>query len=202
MLPKPDKSKKSKNIEQLDLVETISAGDKLKHKRHWLYLTLFLTIGLSFLFWFYRSAKILIKTINFSHPQISVSIPAKDLLSILDSQTTQLLFKVSPGWSVSIFTGQQLFNWTKNTVNLNESEKSSIISILSAKKDKIKSNISSYLPEGINLQENLSDTVYQLLITVPERQILFIITFPKNSSNSFSTVSQLISSLYWTIVQY
>lgn len=202
MLPKPDKSKKSKTVEQLNLVDTLSAADKLKHKRLWLYLALFFTIGLSFLFWFYRSAKTIFTTISFSPSQISLSLPSRDLFSLLDSQTTKLLASVSPGWSVSVFTGQQLFNWSKNTLNLTEAESSTIMKNLSKKKEKINTNISSLLPEGLTLQENTSVSVYQLLITLPERKILFSFTPPKNFSDPFSVISRLIPGLYWTIVQY
>jgi hypothetical protein len=202
VLPKPDKSKKSKNTEQLDLVDTISTADKLKHKRRWLYTAIFLTIGLSFLFWFYHTAKNLINHFSFSPPQVSLPSSSENLSSTLDSQITQILSSNFPGWSVSIYTNKKVFNWTKNTLNFTELEISSINTKLSSKKDKITSNISSYLPQGIGLQEESSGTAYHLLITIPDQQILFVITFPQNFAASFSTISKLVSTLYWTIVQH
>ena len=206
MLPKPDKSKKSKNAEQLDLVETISTADKLKHKRRWLYIAVFFTIGLSLLFWFYRTIKTIVNTSSFSRPQLSLPLPSKDLSATLNSQITGILSAISPGWSVLIYTDQKIFNWTKNTVSLTEPEIGSIINKLSVKKDESKSNIASTLPEGISLQEEYSDTsaktVYHLLVNIPGRQILFVIDSPKNFEQSYPVISKLVSTLYWTIVQY
>ncbi len=205
MLPKPEKVKKTKSVEQLGLEETISAVDRLKHKRRWLFLTLIATIGLSFLFWSYRAIRNLIVNPPVFPTSISLSSSTPSLSSQIDSRIGSLLSSVS-GWSVSLSSNGQLVNWSQNLVNINESNSDSIISKLMESKDKPKSNISEKLPQGATLIESSQSpsdsTVYQLLVLVPDHQILFVITSPQNFETSYPLISNLVSDLYWLAIRF
>lgn len=205
MLPKPEKIKRIKASEQLDLVETISEADKLKHKRRWLLIALSITIGLSLVFWLYRLAKNIIKNPPSFPSQISLPVSSANLDSQLDAEISSRLSSLPAGWSVSVDSNQKLFNWSRNTVNLTEQETSPMINKLLESNEKPDSNISSLLPEGVSLSQHLDSTklpiTYQLLVSVPDHQILFVITSPQDFDSALPVISKLVSSLYWLVIQ-
>ena len=79
MLPKPEKkSKKNKDPEQLDLVDTLSDADRIRKKRFFTVIYLLLTVGLSLTFLLYREYK----NFNFSQfklPEISKKKPSSSV---------------------------------------------------------------------------------------------------------------------------
>lgn len=210
MLPKPEKIKKSSSSksEQLDLVETISTEDKLKTKRRWLYIALFSTIGLSLLFMVYRSVKTF-----FVHPQITLphlSIPSTPSShSNLDQKVSTIIGSDSNHYSITVHLlngSTPTFNWSKSTSPLDETQISSLIENLQTNKEKNKSIIAKYLPQGSQVQENYTSAansiILQSLVTIPNQKILFVITATGNDLSKFSNVlSKLIPTLYWSVIQ-
>src|SRR6187200_2155103 len=92
--------KKAQSSEQLDLVETITSDDKVRHKRRWVIGAIIFTIGLSFSFWLYRT----LLTTKFSLPSLpALSLP-KNTQSSLESQITQTLGPDASKWQVAVST--------------------------------------------------------------------------------------------------
>ena len=217
MLPKPEKTKKGSTpkAEQLDLVETISVEDKLKHKRRWLYITLFFTIGLSLIFMTYRSVKKFLEHPSLPHPNLNLSLPLStststdNLSSKLDSAISQDLSSDTNHWSVAVHQlpgNIQHFNWSKSITSLSGSDFDADIKKLTSQKNTPKSLIARFLPQGLPVAEIASSSAssfsLQSLISTPDQKILLVIT-ASGSDLSYpeNVLSRLIPTIYWTATQ-
>lgn len=203
MFPKVEKDKKineDQDIEQPGLFDKENEKERIAKKRKFVYMAMFLTVGLSLFFWIYRS----IKTFNFSFrlPSFNFSVPTpKSNKFILPENTTSwpIFFKKLDSDSViyqnnqdSIFTDQNLENII-NKIDKNNFTTSSIYA--------------SSLPEGFKfkelVEENNNNFSYFSKIITPNQQLLLIIKI-NNSSNlteSKKLIPNLINQLYWYSLQ-
>jgi len=184
MLPKPEKTKKNQSIEQLDLVESISAEDKLKKKRHFLLITLFATVGLSFIFWTFH----FLQTFSFSNfqlPSFSFSLPQSTQSVDFD----RLLSPNSKRWHVSV-AGPN-FQWSYNSPTDSTSPPTTTLGI-----------IKNVLPEGVDIKESLSVNLYSAQIVLPQGQFLITIKYDDNNPEKFkSTIPIIVETLYWSLLK-
>lgn len=205
MLPKPDKFKKNtSSSEQLDLVNTLSADDKIRHKRRFLIISLVLTFGLSFSFWFYTS----LKKSSFSFSNFSanwrISAPRFELPNFSFSKSFNPRLKLdSNSWSIYLSTIPQTLTWSKN---YDLSTPSPIISDLEKLPSTQNSFIKSALPEGTEIKERITESQdsfeIQSLVIIPQKQILFLIKVAgPDLSSSKSLIPSIISTLYWSLMQ-
>ena len=205
MHTKEELVEKKTRSQQLNLVDEVSNIDKIAKKRKHLILAIIATIGLSLLFWLAR-----VSQYYFNHPaslipHISLKIPQKtNLFENLESQINQIVFSQEVQWNISIAIDSTIFNWSKNKIVISNSDLISARDILIVKKNN-SSKIALYLPQGLNIKENLvqnqKSLSLQSLITLPRHQIIFFINYSGPNQNFPPTIlPQLISSLYWTIV--
>lgn len=180
MLPKPDKSKKTKT-EQLDLVETISKHDSLLHRRRYIILTLIVTSGLSLAFMTYRY--LTTAHYQFSLPHLS-----------LPSLSTAL--KLPTGfdhWSVYVKSGQ--YSWSQRLYQL---PPQTLPNLNSSSTLTTSHSLATVLPSGVEVKEIIATTSASYLITVPDRQILLYFEFPETEK---SRLPQIVESIYWDIIR-
>ena len=211
MLPKPDKKKKTKSdVQQLDLVDTVSAAQKIKTKRTTLLWALLFTFGLSFIFSVYQSLSS--RQFSFSLPQLNLPtnislLPTKT--SSLDSELSQLLSSTpqlnfylriqnsnSPPYSFSQNI-DQLF------LDQNYQQQVSELSSTPAISD---SPLAKLLPQGVEIRQIISTKQNfleaQYLITIPKKQIFIILSGPQNQTQLVSEekFAQLIEKIYFLIL--
>jgi hypothetical protein len=198
------KFSKPSSTEQLDLVNTISDGDKLRRKRQLLIFLLILTIGLSLVFAVYRYLKNTLSTKTF--PKISFNISLPVVLQTSDpSQNLNQVFKNGySDWSVFVESGG--FSWSKD---FNQSLESQALTI--QKEQLIKTpfitngSAKSLLPEGVDLQQITDQSApvskFYFLLTVPKQQIFVVIYPPSADSTSLELVSTLVEKIYWSVIR-
>lgn len=181
MLPKPDKSKKTKT-EQLDLVETISKQDNLLHRRRFIIFTLVLTAGISLIFWGYRFlittpiGQISLPHINFfqNHPSVALNLPSH-----------------FSHWSIYVKSND--FVWSQNSHQDPESEFQHLRQ-LPSRSDSL---LRQVLPSGVDVKEILATSSASYLISVPNREIFLSFGFPASEQ---SLLPQLVDKIYWAII--
>lgn len=204
VLPKPEKNQKKLNAQQLTLTDITQNGQKIQRKRRLLYLSLFLTIGLSFIFWIFR---------YFSHPfpsflnikPISRSIPVS---SKLEKDVISLISQKNSSVSVYVFyqkSSQTPLIWTNNqplfqNINPVETEKEIINS------DQLSSLLSSSLPSGAVVKELIKDSpgeiIFSVHITIPGQKILIVVNIKGSAPDSFKPqLPRLIQTIYWDLIQ-
>lgn len=205
MLPKFEKNKKNninedQELEQPGLFDKENEKERIAKKRKFVYIAMFLTVGLSLSFWLYRS----IKTINFSFnlPSFHFSVPTPKASKFILPEATStwsIFFKKIDSESIifqnnqdSIFTDQNL---------------ESILVKIDKNNSTTSSTYASSLPQGFKfkelIEENNNDFSYFSKIITPNQQLLLIIKI-KNSSNlveSKKLIPNLINQLYWYSLQ-
>jgi|GEM_PF-4375619 len=170
--------------EQLDLVETISGDDKIRKKRFILYLTIFLTVGLSFSFYLYR----LLQGISFRLPELPQISFSKSVSTSLESQITDVLGKQRSLWTYSVLVNpEDLVDDKKLT--------KALISL-----------IKDYLPEGLEIVENYQNLpgsqTFSALISLPEKNIYFTLNYAGSDNGIFkSNLSKIVPLIYWDTVR-
>ncbi len=192
MLPKPEKkSKKKVATEQLDLVETISEGDKSRKKRQSTILFLFLTVGISLIFFTYRQAK----NFNFQAP----SLPHLNFKMSKSSQSFTPSFPLS--WSVSVSTiGSTFYSFNSPpALKPDFSQVKTPVTESIAKKQ---------LPEGVKVVEkfNLKDDRSEILsdISTPKVSFRLYAQIPGDINRQGvdrEAYSQLAKDLYWYLIK-
>lgn len=196
MLPKPEKTKKSQSSEQLDLVESISTEDKLKQKRRFLLITLFATVGLSFIFSAYRFFQnFSFSSINFSLPQLNLSFyQPTDNQKQLDTELNHLLSPHPERWHLSI-SGSN-FQWSYNPLSVGQTPTLTYLGI-----------IKSVLPEGVEIKESLnssdpSSLQYFANISLPQGKFSIFIKSDDHDLDKFkSTIPLIVENLYWSLLK-
>lgn len=216
MFTKSEITKKRGDVpQQLALIESVTPGDKLYRKRKWVIIAIFLTIGLSGIFSLFRYTKTYLSSSHSLTPNLSLlssdNPPSTINSSVLDidSQISQILDTNSQLWNVTISANPgppTVFNWSRNKSILSESEISTIYNKLSQSKVNKKSIIQPYLPQGIEIKEELvsnnQSNLLHALVTVPHKQIIIIISYQNPDSVSFKQqLAPLIPALYWSIMQ-
>lgn len=204
MLPKPEKIKKKTKSEESEVVNEISPAEKIRKKRLFVTLVLLITVGLSFLFWFYHFL------MNFSLPKISFSVPkiavpksSNSTLS-LEKDIDSVLISEKSIWSIYIKSDS--FLWQKNSDQLfSDINSDTVISNFSKIKTTNESLIQKSLPVGAEIKENLisKDNSFeaQYLITVPQRQIFLILKVSGDDLEKSKTlIPKLAEKIYWDII--
>lgn len=199
MLPKHERTKKNRSPEQLDLVESISAEDKLKQKRRFLFIAIFSTIGLSFIFSTFRFLQTFslsnfsFRVPSFYLPQLSQTIdPQKQL----DADLNRLLSPDLGRWHISISSPNNAqFHWSYNSSTLNFPLPTTSLGI-----------IKNVLPQGIDIKESLVSEAtfsqYSALISLPKNQFLITIKNDDNNLEKFkNTIPLIVETLYWSLLK-
>lgn len=212
MLPKPEKiSKKNPKVEQPNMVDALDNEAKIRRKRRLVFLILILTVGLSFGFWFYRSAKNIFINKNFPKINFNFSFkPNQNNNNNLEKSVNEILIKDKNFWSIIVKNlpeSSTSFSWAKNDTEILANEKiADIISLLSKKDFSEQSLIKTALPSGVQIKENIisADNSFEIqdLIIVPEKQILLIIKISgtNNLSQSQKLIPQLAEKIYWNVI--
>lgn len=206
MLSKEEIIKKKAKSSQLDLVETIDEDKQDRKKRFWLYLSLVLTIGLSFLFWLYRT----VSSVKFQPAlpkfNFSLSLPRRTPAVFSDSAVTTLL--PDSAWEVSFAVFPDLkytYNWSKNKNQLSPESFQKIYHQLIAAKPQPDSKITTLIPRGLTVKETFIDQgklELQSLVITPQKQILIIISTPNTDSGRFTrTINGLVPLVYWSAIR-
>jgi len=214
MLPKPEKTKKlNKNLlEDSEITkesDEVVAAKRLKNKRRLVLISLGLTVGLSFVFWSFRSIQTYVESphsFNF-HPKFNFHLPQINFktkttsYSSTSSDTELKNFLENKNWSVSSsFVAPNLktvFSFNSGSISP-EIETQSLLSIEASESSSIELN----LPQGLSFQEEITESpylIYKNLITLPSSQLLILVSAPEVSSldQIKNDLSHLVDLLYW-----
>lgn len=191
MLPKPEKKSFKNSPEQLDLVETVNEGDKLKKKRLYIIIVILLTVGLSFSFWFYRQ----IQTVDFNNlslPNLSLKLP--------HLSQTKFTPSIPDSWSLSIesLSAPPFYYSSKFNPETNFSQITTVNFPPFAKK---------YLPDGVSVTEkiNSASDYMEIYSSVSSPKINFNIYVKINGpqQDSLSQIDQyakIVETTYWYLI--
>lgn len=210
MLPKPEKSKKQ--FPSDDYVPSEESREeklekekkRIQKKRRLVILSIILTVGLSFSFWIYRSAKIFLANSHLPKVNLSFNLPKISFPS--KNNSSDRIRKIIPEnmSDISIYiidNASPQFIWSQHELTLFQDQTlDDIQKHLEAIKPTNKSLLNINLPEGLSFKEIVSDKsnlYYYNQITLPDdRQLTILI-----SSSQTIDVSSLIESIYWAYVQ-
>lgn len=196
MLPKPEKIKKTK-IEQQDIFEKIDQEKIIRTKRNYLLISIFLTIGLSFIFYSFNQIKFWIKNFSLSpSPKISKISSSNPINSSLN-----IIKKDDNDWLIIVKTGEKTFSNKDNFSKIDE-----YFNSLSQIKSSSSSLISSLLPQGISYRESIknleSKYIYTSEIILPKDSFFIHIEISGFSSleESVSKIPEIAKNIYWSTV--
>ena len=191
--------KKAKSSEQLDLVTTISSADKIKHKRRWLYIALFITTGLSLIFWLYHT----FKTVSFprSLPQISLNLKQAAPSNLIPNSQLSSLLTQHPEIT-GLYLGHDHPSSSFSYGSISSADSTNLKNTLSSQPPLTKSPNAALLPEGIVYHERVENiagqTTISVLITNPIDQIVLV--FHSTAPSSLKTLApELVSAAYWSV---
>lgn len=203
MLPKLEKNKKineDQEQEQPGLFDKENEKERIAKKRKFVYIAMFLTVGLSLSFWIYRS----VRNFNFS-PKLptlnfAVSTPKASKFILPEGTTTwSVFFKKIDSNSIIYQNNQDLiFNDQTQESLLDKIDKTNFIT---------SSIYTSSLPEGFKfkelIEENNNNFSYFSKIITPNQQLLLIIKIndSQNLIQSKKLIPSLIDQLYWYSLQ-
>jgi hypothetical protein len=211
-LPKSERTRKSKSVEQLDLVETIDTEKKSRRRRFVLILTLSLTIGLSIIFWTYAQINGLLSKHQF--PRLSISLPHLSLPqptnhgADLSSTILPVVSTDSGKWSVytkNLTKSQVLLQL--NTADFSESSIKSLTSQINKSTLDIPDDLRLALPPGVDIKYfqagSNGDIEVGLLLGTPHDQLFYDIKIAQSSSieKSKSLIPSVVSLIYWRVLQ-
>lgn len=193
MLPKEEKIKKNSDLEQPGLFDKENEKERIAKKRKFVYIAMFLTIGLSLSFWIYRS----VKKINFSFklPEFNFTVSKSKTDNITLPQD-------SATWSVFLKrTDPELVIYQSNENIFYNDEKLNATNFITS------SIYSSSLPEGFKIkeliEENNNTFSYFSKIITPSQELILIIKIDnsKDLSQSKKLIPSLVDQLYWYSLQ-
>ncbi len=200
MLPKEEKINKKLDTDQPGLFDKEDEKKRLAKKRKFVYVAMFLTIGLSLSFWIYRS----VKNFNFSFklPTINFinSSPQNNPLTLSKDTSTWSIFLKKINSDLIVYQqNQEIILSDQNfETNLNELDKSNFI---------ISSPYSSSLPEGFKIKELINEnnnvfTYFSKIIT-PNQELLLVIKISdsKDLTLAKKSIPNLVDQLYWYSLQ-
>lgn len=188
MLPKRSSKKSSSDAQQLQLDQAQSTAKKQSRKQKILFVTLALTIGLSIAFsLFYR-----LSSSQFHLPQINLPLPfsssarlSSKLAPLLDHSSTSVYVQTIPNTFSDHYP---------DSFSLPSSQIDSLVSTLSS----LPFSSHTALPSGCQVQQQSVNHQLQLLITVPQKQILIIIDQPPPQPQ----LDSIIATLYWHTINF
>jgi hypothetical protein len=179
--------------------QTDTTESQSRKKRHLLFISIFATVGLSFMFWSYRQLSAIMQSPipSFNLPSISIPSTPTSLDSIVDSILKNDVNK----WNVSVYDGQ-VFNWPQNTNNF---DYESVLKSLNAQK-KSSFIIRDYLPQGLTIYEQYSELPSGLslkaLVVTPKKDILLVISSQGHDiASAKALLPKLVSDLYWSLIK-
>jgi len=210
MLPKPEKNKKVAETSGSENPQDPAVlAKKLKNKRRLVLITIIATVGVSVIFSTYRFCKDFIDqrkvsnfSFNFKIPNINISSQKNlsiepDIKKNMGSSYEESSFYIGIASPSSVI-------WKKDSQNNFDSQTIDNITQKILKLPPSKSDLSKQLPEGIVVQESLSNKDsfdYQTVITTPKQKFLIIIQSPQNDSNLEDSLPIMINKIYWDLVQ-
>jgi len=210
MLPKPDKSKKQFPSDDYEPSEESKEEKaerekkRIQKKRRLVILSIILTVGLSFSFWIYRSAKIFLANPQLPKINLSFNLPKINFPSINDSSNR--IKKIIPEnmSNISIYiidNASPQFVWSQNESAIFQSQPlSEIQKHLDGLKPSNKSLSNINLPEGLLFKEIVSEKsnfyYYNQIILPDNRQLTILISSPQSIN-----ISTLVESIYWIYIQ-
>lgn len=199
MLPKPEKNRKISSADQLDLVESIDGEKKDRQRRFTLIVSLFLTIGLSIIFWIVSN----FKNFNFSLslPKVNVSAPIRSSASNSQINLNQINGFSPNSWSILVhdLTKNQLI-FSLNSPPLSPSQLKSITNSLATSSDSQKDGIDFILPPGAIIKiQHKSTNPYDvdLLVDTPQKTLYFSLKINNSDHNQQQLIPQVIENIYW-----
>lgn len=203
MLPKQEKIKKKPDTEQPGLFDKVDEKKRLAKKRKFIYIALFLTVGLSLSFWAYRSIK------NFKMPTLNIPVSSPKTTSIKTTSSFTLPKYTNSTWSFFLKRIDTNFVIYQNNQDIifSTQDQNSILNKINQTDFITPSIYSSYLPEGLKIkeivEENDSAFSYFSTITTPAQQLLLIIKIidSKDLAQAKKSVPDLINQLYWYSLQ-
>lgn len=177
----------SEEGQQLDLVETINDVDKLRKKRTSIILFLFLTVGLSFSFWFYRQFQSF-NLKNIKMPSFSLSL-------------SKFSPEIPENWSVYVRSiGITDFAFSSK---FNSSADFDYITTLHEP-----SYTKKYLPDGVKVIEKIKENSDSLEIfsrvSTPKNEFEIYTKIPgkiTSDSSEIDVFSHLVSTFYWHLLK-
>lgn len=200
MLPKPEKkSKKAKN-EQLDLVAQIDEKKICENKRRWLFVTIFFTIGLSFIFYTYRHiSKIFI---NFQNPFISNNFKKTSPKTYNLNSVNQMIKNDKNVWSLYVQGDDKNYS-----INIDNPQ--SIIEKFKTVENNNFDNppeVFSSIPKGLKFKFlEIKDTnIYEIsaIIYTPSKILnIYLKVFGSNNfQNSGQLIPKVLDDIYWQVI--
>lgn len=210
MLPKPEKNKKKlttdSESENSKVSDPQAAQKRAKLKRRLVLLSLFLTVGLSFIFWSIKHIqKILISppkiNFNFQLPKFTKNVSVKKTNSPIDLD--KYIKSLTENWAVYVsLVSDPKNSLYQNSPIFNLDEIPTIVTHLSSIKSSSQSLVNLNLPQGLLFQESIDSTkniFYQNIISLPANKFLFLIKLdnPKNLDQAKKELPLLIDQIYW-----
>jgi len=208
MLPKVDKNKKGFPQDQLSEKESekIKKEKHVKKKRKLVLFSLIITVGLSLIFWTYRTTKNFIDQGQKLSIKLNIPLPklnfnkknhhdfGRQMEKILSSECDDIALHVSDD------NPSQPFLWQKNqNLILANNSLSSIKNKINSIEPSTQTSLNLNLPQGLTFQEILSNQgshQHFLQINLPGRNLLILI-----SASQQQDCSPLIESIYWNYLE-
>ncbi len=200
MLPKEEKINPKNDSDQPGLFDKENEKDRISKKRKFVYVAMFLTVGLSLSFWIYRS----LKNFNFSFklPTINFinSSPLNNPLTLSKDTSTWSIFLKKINSDLIVYQqNQEVILVDQNfETNLNELDKSNFIT---------SGLYTSSLPEGFKIKELIDENnnifTYFSKITTPNQELLLVIKIndSKDLIQTKKSIPNLVDQLYWYSLQ-
>jgi len=210
MLPKPEKNKKKlitdSDSENSKVSDPQLALKRAKTKRRLVLFSLFLTVGLSFIFWSIKNIQKIIDSppkinFNFQLPKFNKNISSKKTNSSADLD--KYLKTLTENWAVYVSSvSDPKVSLYQNSPIFNLDEIPTIVTHLSTIKSSSQSLVNLNLPQGLLFQESIDSTkniFYQNIVSLPTNKLLFLIKLdnPKNLDQAKKELPLLIDQIYW-----
>jgi len=204
MLPKVDKNKKTFPQDQLSEKENerLKKEKHVKKKRRLVLFSLIFTVGLSFIFWTYRTTKNFIDQGEKLSVKFNISLPkfdfSREKSHDFDHQMERIISSECKDISLYITDDNpdHPFIWQKNKdLILLNNDLSSIKEKVNSIQPTTQSSMNLNLPQGLTFQEisyNQGSHQHFLQINLPGRNLLILI-----SASQQQDCSKLIESIYW-----
>lgn len=177
MLLRPEKLLKKRGTtgQQLELPSPEDNLARLRRRRRTLTFTLILTVGLSLVFWLFRSLSSL--KINFHLPSANPSLSLPPLPQ-----------------NLSLFVQSGSLTWSQNFNH----DSAKIISALDQAKVSSDHLLADSLPPGVEVRQIIDTTLYSYSITVPGKKIYLLLDL---SAYQKSELPKIAAKIYWALIR-
>lgn len=193
MLPKEEKNNPQLDSDQPGLFDKENEKDRISKKRKFVYVAMFLTVGLSLSFWIYRYFKNLDFSFKLPTFNFTVSTPKTTNINLPQDSATWSVFLKRKNPDLVIYQNNQdiVFNDEKlNATNFITS-----------------SPYSSSLPEGFKIKELVEEKdnifTYASKIITPNQELLLIVKISNSPdlTQAKKLIPNLVDQLYWYSLQ-